>query len=30
MTYNESEEETEVVTDSSRKEQIGNADWCVT
>jgi len=30
MTYSESEEETEVVTDSSREEQIGNADWYVT
>ena len=30
MTYSESEEETEVVTDSSREEQIGNADWYMT
>jgi len=27
VTYSESEEETEVVKDSSREEQIGNADW---
>jgi len=30
MTYSESEEETEAVTDSSREEQIGNTDWYMT